>query len=123
MNRLSYKLNKSHSLTTKFLLVIVLASFASAAFAEEPNIKYVDSVHQWGAWALDIEPAAGGLAPTTTNALNVRNSKITFRTNSIAALAPPPFPNTPALPAAPVAPITPPPPITPPIGGPTDGLF
>ncbi|VAW52797.1 hypothetical protein MNBD_GAMMA06-1113 [hydrothermal vent metagenome] len=126
MHYFPYKLGRNRSLAAKFFLILILTNFASASIAEEPAIAYVDSVHQWGAWALDIEPAAGGLAQVTTSPLNTRDSKITLRTNSITALAP-------SIPIAPpvVPPITPPTipvippvaPVTPPIGGPTDGLF
>ncbi|MBE9560659.1 MAG: hypothetical protein IMF15_07705 [Proteobacteria bacterium] len=126
-----YKLDKISSLVPRLALTTILMVLAPASFAEVPDLAYVDSVHKWGAWGLDIEPAAGGLSQPTTQALNARNSKVALRTNSISALAPPASskspvifesPSTPIVP--PVVPVTPPsPPVTPPIGGPTDGLF
>ena len=50
---------------------------------------YVDSIHQWGAWDLDIEPAAGGLQQASTQALNARDSRASVRTNSFSALVRP----------------------------------
>ena len=90
---------------------------------------------KWGAWELDIEPAAGGLQQSSSQIINARDSKVTLRTNSIAALAPqrpgPPtqtapviFSPSPTPIVPPVVPVTPPPPpVTPPIGGPADGLY
>ena len=131
MKRPLHKLNKNCSIATQLVLTTILMAATSASFADEPNLAYVDSVHNWGAWGLDIEPAAGGLSQPTTQALNARGSKVTLRTNSFAALAPPASPRSPVIfetPSAPivppVVPVTPPPPpVTPPIGGPTDGLF
>lgn len=131
MKRPLYKFNKNSSLTARLVLTTALMIAAPASFADQSNLAYVDSVLKWGAWGLDIEPAAGGLSQPTTQALNARNSKVSLRTNSIAALGPPTptkspviftSPSTPIVP--PVVPVTPPPPpVTPPIGGPTDGLF
>ena len=89
---------------------------------------YVDSIHKWGAWELDIEPAAGGLQQPSTQALNSRDARVSLRTNSFSALAPrdhSPVIFTTSSPIVPdVVPVTPPPPpVTPPIGGPADGLF
>jgi hypothetical protein len=106
-------------------LAVLCLTFAGASIAEwhedtETTAVYVDSIHQWGPWELDIEPAAGGIQPPSTKALNARDSKVTLRTNSIAALAPTAptpvvfqTPTTPVVP--PVVPVTPPaPPVTPP---------
>ena len=57
MNSPLYKPDKNGSLTAKLILTTVLVIAASAAIAEESNVAYVDSVHSWGAWELDIEPA------------------------------------------------------------------
>ena len=138
----------NRSLLTR--LCLVTASFAlaatSAAATNENNEQdhynkvstaYVDSVLEWGAWELDIEPAAGGLQAQTTQALNARDSKVSLRTNSMSALAPqrprtvtpPTAPSPPApLPIAPplpvpvptITPISPAVPVT--IGGPGDGF-
>ena len=133
------------SLLTRFCLVTAsLALTATSAAATNENIEqdytktstvYVDSVFQWGAWELDIEPAAGGLQAQTTQALNARDSKVRLRTNSMSALAPPQRPETVTPPPAPLpvaAPVPAPvpvPTITPispsvpvPIGGPGDGF-
>ena len=120
--------NKSDSFAVKLILASALMLTASAASAEESTISYVDSVHNWGAWGLDIEPAAGGLSQPATQALNARDSKIALRTNSMAALAPPASPVVFTAPSTPIVPnnvpVTPPtPPVTPATGGPTDGLF
>ena len=131
------------SLTSKLWLItasLVLTTTSVAATnnntAQDYNTSstaYVDSVFQWGAWELDIEPAAGGLQPQTMQALNARDSKVRLRTNSMSALAPPqrpktrtrapaPLPVIPPLPA-PVPTITPISPRVPvPIGGPGDGF-
>ena len=99
------------------------------------STAYVDSIFQWGAWELDIEPAAGGLKPQTTQALNTRDSKVRLRTNSMSALAPPRQPVTISRPHAPL-PVTSPMPVRPslptitpispgvpvPVGGPGDGF-
>lgn len=114
--------NKSDSFAVKLILASALMLTASVASAEESTISYVDSVHNWGAWGLDIEPAAGGLSQPATQALNARNTKVALRTNSISALAPPASPKSPVVfspPSAPivptVVPVTPPtPPVTPP---------
>ncbi len=119
-------------------LCLITASFvltATSAAATNENIAYVDSVHHWGPWELDIEPAAGGLKAQTTQVLNARDSKVRLRTNSFSALAPPqrpetitrpptPLPVTPAAPVMPSAPILTPisPSIPIPVGGPGDGF-
>lgn len=103
----------------------------------DDTTAYVDSIHKWGAWELDIEPAAGGVQPTAGQPLMARDSRIRLRTNSIAALAPtPPPPHGPQPPVTPpqtpptVPPAPPPvPTITPvspdvpiPVGGPADAF-
>jgi hypothetical protein len=112
----------------KFGLATLCLTFATASMAEWNNnpsteTAYVDSIHQWGAWELDIEPAAGGITPASTKALNARDPKVSFRINSIAALAPNALQTTPA-PAPPtiptIRPISPSVPI--PVGGPSDGF-
>ena len=117
------------SITLLTRLCLIAASFvltATSAAATNENTAYIDSVHQWGPWELDIEPAAGGLKTQTTQALNARDSKVRLRTNSISALAPPQRPESITRPSAPL-PVTPPapaiPPVLPAISGPADGLF
>lgn len=111
--------------TIKLGLAALCLTFASASIAEwheddTTTTAYVDSIHQWGPWELDIEPAAGGIQPPSTKALNARDSKVSLRINSIAALAPqaPQTPvafNSPVPIVPPVVPVTPPaPPVTPP---------
>lgn len=127
MNSPMHKTNKNNSLTIKLatttlLTTALLMVATTASVAEDVNMAYVDSIHKWGAWELDIEPAAGGLSQPQTQALNARNSKVALRTNSVAALAPPASPKSPVVfspPSAPivpnVVPVTPPtPPVTPP---------
>jgi len=114
---------------TGFAYVLLLAT-ASTCFAATET-TYVDSVKKWGAWDLDLQPAAGGLKASTTQPLNARESKLRVRTNSFSALAPRAhgtnLGNTPTTPPPTVTlpPVIPPtPPVIPsPIGGPTDGLF
>jgi len=114
MKRPIQQLHKSNSFPAKLILIALLMTSASLAIAEESNVAYVDSVFKWGAWELDIEPAAGGLSAPTTRALNARGSKVTLRTNSIAALAPSPQSSViPATPSTPVVPATPSTPATP----------
>lgn len=124
---------------SQLVLATVIMSFASTSIAawrgDADKDDYVDSVTKWGAWELDIEPAAGGLQQSSSQIINARDSKVTLRTNSIAALAPqrpgPPtqtapviFSPSPTPIVPPVVPVTPPPPpVTPPIGGPADGLY
>jgi len=120
----------------KFGLATLCLSFATSSMAEwndnpPAETAYVDSIHQWGAWELDIEPAAGGITPASTRALNARDPKVSFRINSIAALAPNAIPVSPASVPVP-APTQTPPAITPVrpigphipihVGGPSDGF-
>ena len=146
--RLTFIKAGSNNATKRLLtgLCLISASFfltaASVAATNENSAHdynkstdvYVDSVHQWGPWGLDIEPAAGGLQEQTTQALKTRDSKVRLRTNSISALAPQrpetitrapaPFPVAPPAPVKPTVPtITPISPRIPvPIGGPGDGF-
>lgn len=119
---------------TRLILTALTLSFTSTSIAAWNNSTdttpdYVDSVQKWGAWGLDIEPAAGGLQQSSSQGLKARDSKVSLRTNSISALAPPsPSPVIFSPPTSPIVPpvvpvITPLPPVTPPIGGPADGLF
>lgn len=115
MNNTLDNLNKTNSLTIKLILTSVLLITATASIAEQANTPYVDSVLKWGAWELDIEPAAGGLSQPAIQALNARNAKINLRTNSMAALAPPPHKTTTGIssnPTGPTVPATTPPVIT-----------
>ena len=123
MNGPQQVLNESCRFTARLALITILTSVSASVIAgptlpgpkwqtaeetENEEVAYVDSVKSWGAWELDIEPAAGGLTPPSTQAMNPRNSKVSLRTNSIAALAPPapPAPAPPIIPNTPV-PITP----------------
>jgi hypothetical protein len=147
MNGQPPELSRRYALAVKLAMITALVSVSAASIAgptipgpkwqpdEEEEVVYVDSVTKWGAWELDIEPAAGGVELASPRAMGPRDSKVALRTNSIAELGPPtnsttsptPVPPTPT-PMPPVVPVTPPtPPVTPPvpprIGGPTDGLF
>ena len=110
-------------LTFTVLATAYAATVLAGASTSDTNTAYVDSIHQWGAWELDIEPAAGGLQQPSTQALNARNTKVSLRTNSITALSPATraIPATPASPG--ITPAIPATPVTPPRGGPADGLF
>lgn len=91
MMKTKYKLNKATRQFIKPWLIIMsmtLAVTATAATNDNTGSTFVDSVHQWGAWGLDIEPAAGGLQAQTTQPMNARGAKVDLRTNSISALAP-----------------------------------
>ncbi|MBT8118776.1 MAG: hypothetical protein KJN89_03570 [Gammaproteobacteria bacterium] len=127
MSDAQYKACGISMLTQKLALIMMLMMASTVSAGElkwrdsdeesESEVAYVDSVTKWGAWELDIEPAAGGLTPPSTGALNARDSRVTLRTNSISALAPPSQPpavvQTPIMP--PVVPSAPPaPPVTPP---------
>lgn len=129
-------LNRVTTLFCTNSTMLIFAAFSLTAVtsvnAESTSTAYVDSVHKWGAWGLDIEPAAGGLQQPSTQALNSRDARVALRTNSFSALAPrdrSPVIFTPSPPIVPnVVPVSPPPPpVTPPIppnkGGPFDGLF
>lgn len=96
--------------------LIICTGTAFAGAAEDPSASaYVDSVTQWGAWELDIEPAAGGLKQPDSRPLKARNAKLDLRTNSFSALAPrAPGADTPGTGGKPT---------TPPFGGPSDGFF
>ncbi len=124
MDKSRLTINKAtRSQLTRLFLITASFVLTTPVVATNNNSAYVDSVHQWGAWELDIEPAAGGLQPQTSQQLKARDSKVRLRTNSISALAPqraetitrPPLPVTPPAPAMP--------PVIPAIGGPADGLF
>jgi len=129
---------------TKYIAAIICICLSSTSYAawktdEEVAAEeaakataYADSVHQWGAWELDIEPAAGGVTPAATQPPSDRGARVAFRTNSFSAIAPtappPPITDTP-VPTPPI--YTPPPlptitPISPsvpiPVGGPSDGF-
>lgn len=98
------------------LLALATPSMGAWKTEEETGPAYVDSIHSWGAWELDIEPAAGGLTPPSNQALKARDTKVTLRTNSITALAPPITLNAPMPPSIPSTPPSLPPvaPVTPP---------
>ncbi len=115
--------NTQHTIKLNQSLLTGLLFISTSVAAANNDTVYIDSVHQWGAWSLDIEPAAGGLQADTTQALNARNSKLSLRTNSISALSPQlpdtiivpaPLPTTPTSPG--ITPINPTVPI--PVGGP-----
>lgn len=142
MKNPQHESNIRYMFTAKLAVIIMLMTTSTISVAElkwktaeevaaeeaaKNEVAYVDSVKSWGAWELDIEPAAGGLTPPSTGALNARNSKVTVRTNSFSALAPTPAPPIAAAPTPPVLPVTPT--ITPirpnvpiPVGGPSDGF-
>lgn len=154
MNKHSRKLasNPAHRLVHQFACLAGIAGlmFSGLALAEQATnaetaantdaLAYVDSVHEWGAWGLDLEPAAGGVQAPGTQPLRARDTLLQPRTNSFAALSPTrptsvtsgpaPTPLTPTRPRTP-APVTPSsvPTMTPigpgvpvPVGGPSDGF-
>lgn len=112
------------SIAAKLTFILATTAYAATALAGAPtsdtSTAYVDSIHQWGAWELDIEPAAGGLQQPSTQALNARETNVSLRANSINALrangvatlsdttrATPAIPAVPAVPATPAAPAIP----------------
>lgn len=113
----------------------ILVSFNSLAADQKTgnSVAYVDSIHKWGAWELDLEPAAGGISPPGTRPLAARDTKVQLRPNSFSGLGSSvTIAERPAAPVNPVNPVpppvtppvvTPPAPVVPPIGGPADGLF
>jgi len=115
MNKISNSVKTTLIQLAQSGLTIACIISASVAFAGSPgdDTTYVDSVHQWGAWELDIEPAAGGIAQPKVQPVAERESYLHLRTNSVAALAPQQvitFNNsTPAVPVPTVTPVTPPP--------------
>lgn len=142
MNGQPPELNRCRTFVAKLAMITTMMSVAAASIAgptipgpkwqpdEEEEVVYVDSVTKWGAWELDIEPAAGGLALPSPRAMGARDSKVALRTNSIAELGPSPGASTtpppptpmPMPPAGPptITPISPSVPI--PVGGPSDGF-
>ena len=128
---------KTMNNTVSVLLTASALLVSSNAFAAEPatggSVAYVDSINKWGAWELDLEPAAGGITPPGTRPLQARDSKLQLRSNSFSGLGPTvTIAERPAAPVNPVNPtpppvtppvVTPPAPVVPPIGGPADGLF
>jgi len=99
-------------LSIKSAVLTASLALSASAFAAKGETAYTDSVHNWGAWALDIEPAAGGLQEAGTQPLNVRSSKLSLRTDSIAALSPRRVPGDIAIPQSP-SPSPTPAPVTP----------
>lgn len=112
------------SIAAKLTFILATTAYAATALAGAPtsdtSTAYVDSIHQWGAWELDIEPAAGGLQQPSTQALNARETNVSLRANSINALrangvatlsdttrATPAIPAIPAVPATPAVPAIP----------------
>lgn len=95
MRKLHFKLSQLLSIC---LLGISTSAF-SASDSNEATTSYVDSVYEWGAWELGLEPAAGGPAPSSNQALAVRGPGVNFRPNENSAFAPVtrpvPLPNTP----------------------------
>jgi hypothetical protein len=144
MNGQPPELSRRCALAVKLAMITALVSVSAASIAgptipgpkwqpdEEEEVVYVDSVTKWGAWELDIEPAAGGIELASPRAMGPRDSKVALRTNSIAELGPPTNSTTSPTPVPPTP--TPTPPVTPPtitpispsvpipVGGPSDGF-
>lgn len=81
----------------QFLSICILGVSGYANSATDSDENFVDSVHEWGAWELGLEPAAGGPSPSSNQALVVRGPGVNFRPNENSAFAPVkrPVPNTP----------------------------
>jgi hypothetical protein len=112
---------------TKYIAAIICICLSSTSYAawktdEEVAAEeaakataYADSVHHWGAWELDIEPAAGGVTPAATQPPSDRGARVAFRTNSFSAIAPTAPPPSITDTPVPTPPIYTPPPVAPPI--------
>jgi hypothetical protein len=75
--------------TTSISLAVTDASTIKGDGTGEPAVlAYVDSVKTWGAWNLDIQPAAGGLPTPSVQPVKARGTQLRLRTNSFTALAP-----------------------------------
>ncbi len=110
MRHTKNNLNTFTRLLIKSGILVASAALSTHTLAATDEIVYIDSVHKWGAWALDIEPAAGGLHSEGTQPLNARSAKLSLRTNSIAALSPRRVPGdiaiSPSPTPGPTAPVT-----------------
>ncbi len=79
-------------------LCVCLLSLSGSAYAASGSVEetttYVDSVNEWGAWELGLEPAAGGSAPSPSRALASRSANVVFRPKDTNAFSPniKPFP-------------------------------
>ena len=77
-------------------------SLAAALPSDKNGVPaFVDSVHEWGTWELGVEPAAGGPAPMSDRALNVRLANVKFRPNDNTTFSPGASPVTITTPVAP----------------------
>lgn len=89
------------------LSVACLFALTSNAFAatdaDEAEDSYVDSVYNWGAWELGLEPASG--PQPASRALNNRSRTLQFRPNDNAAFIPE------SIEVPPVTTFSPPPPL------------
>ena len=86
-----------HTTMNKAYILALAITLPSSAIAAD-----TDSVHTWGAWAQNIQPAAGPTARVTP--APVIQPKVNFRPNensafTRASLATPATPATPAVPA------------------------
>ena len=108
---------------TKYIAAVICICLSSTSYSAwktdeevaaekaEKATAYVDSVHHWGAWELDIEPAAGGITPAAAQPLSDRGARVSFRTNSFSAISPSaPTPTT--VTGTPITPTTAPTPPT-----------
>ena len=70
------------------MLGLTALSFA-AQNPDESLTAYVDSVHEWGAWELGLQPAAGiGSSTSSRRAVTARVSNVQFRPNDNSAFTP-----------------------------------
>lgn len=96
------KSNNNLFLLLSICLLSVSTSAFSASDGDEDTASYVDSVYEWGAWELGLEPAAGDPAPSSNQPLAVRGPGVKFRPNENSAFSPVtrpvPGPNTPFAP-------------------------
>lgn len=100
--------------TTITLTAILFTPIASAAGthhckAESGHDNSADCVFDWGAWGLDIEPAAGGISHSSGQIIKPLIPQFSLTTNSTAALAPteiPPVVTPPPVNTAPPSPNT-----------------
>jgi len=123
--RLSGQRSRITSVFTVTTAILTAALFTPVTFAATGNHhckaqpghnNSADCVFDWGAWGLNIEPAAGGISHSPGQIIKPLHPQFSLTTNSTAALAPteiPPAVKPPTIAAPPAAtphiPVTPPP--------------
>ncbi len=116
--RLSGRHGQTPSVLIFTTLILTAVLFAPVTFAATSNHhckaqsghnNSADCVFDWGAWGLNIEPAAGGVSHSPGQIIKPLHSQFSLTTNSTAALAPaeiPPVVTPPPVNTAPPSPNT-----------------